>query len=155
MTWRPRKKTDRVTSGLLCRVGNWPHRRIFVLFLAFFFASFMTAAGTVGVIKAAGATVPSHHNSAGASADEPRHVPCTTAEADPGCTEHHGGGHGHGDFSSTCCGFACHITMTADAQTLASPLGRSDSIHWVADPVRTIKSDPFDRPPRIRALQLG
>ena len=152
MTWRPRKKADRATAGLLCRVGNWPHQRISVLFLAFFFASFMTAASSAGAIKATSAAVPSHHHSAVADADEPHPVPCTTVEADPGCAEHNGGGHGHDDFSSTCCGFACHITMTAASQTLASPLGRSDSIHWIADPLRTVKSDPFDRPPRIQAL---
>ncbi|MPY73991.1 MAG: hypothetical protein GEU87_07000 [Alphaproteobacteria bacterium] len=153
MTWRPRQ-TRRPPAGVLRRFGNCPHRRIVVSFLAFFFVSYMTVADSVGAIKAVGAAVTSHHDIADASTHH--HEPCTAAEADPGCAESHGqSGHGHGDLSSTCCGFACHITLTAEARTLVSPLGRSETVNWIANSIRAIGTDPFERPPRNEALPLG
>lgn len=161
MTSDPSNEKGRPPAGVLHRFGNCPHRRIVVGFLAFFFVSYMTLADSVGAIKAVGAAITSHHDIADANAHQAdanthHHEPCTAAEADPGCAESHGqGGHGQGDLSSTCCGFACHITLTAEARTLVSPLGRSEAVNWTANSIRTIGTDPFERPPRNEARPLG
>ena len=159
MTSGPSNEKGRPPAGVLRRLGNCPHRRIVISFLAFFFVTYMTAADSAGAIKAVGAAITSHHDIADASTHH--HEPCTAAKADPGCAESHGqsgheqGGHGHGDLSSTCCGFACHITLTSEARTLVSPLGRGETVNWTANSIRTIRTDPFERPPRNEAHPLG